>query len=806
VRALVKAPGFAAVVVLTLALGIGANAAIFTVLHAVVLEPLHYRQPDRLVELTETIPAGETPTGRISRSRILTGAEIDELRRRARSLSGISVNRGPSIVTVSGHGVTVGLQGAAVSTSTFDVLGVSPLLGRGFGQQDGAPGSNGTIVLSFGTWRRFFNADREIVGQTLILANRLLPNPAEPPRPYTVVGVMPEGFAYPDEQIQFWVAVPWTPEMRGRMLARLTEGASMAAAEAEVGAILRGLRHTSLATTYVFEPPDVAQPVRTPLIILSVATGIVLLIACVNVTGLLFARTAARHREIALRLALGAGRGRVIRHLMTESLVLAVFGGAGGAMFAAAGVRLLKTLATTLTRMDLGVQLAFPRLSEIAIDPTVIGFIVVTSTASCLLLGLAPALRYTRLGLGALRERLGRSSSHANQRRGRHVLVATEVALATVLLVGAVLVVKSFLGLTDVPVGFDSNHVVTFQVALPPDRHPASEAKRNADELVARMEATRAFQAVAYGQPPMVALTESALFRRTPSVPQRPDPGSPELRLVSPQYFEVMGIRVLRGHSLTDADTRTAPRVMLLNETAARREFPGGESIGEQVYLGRDSSPWAIVGVVQDVQVNGPAQDVTPQVYASVDQWPEVFFPLGPYFLVRTQAPVASVLAQVRAAVRGFDREAGVFNVATMDEILSNRVSRPRMYATLLGLFASIAAALAAIGIYGVLAYSVAQQTYEIGVRMALGARAPTVVRLVVGRSLVATAMGVALGLVGAAGLTRYLASLLFGVTSLDPATFGVVAAGFALIAMVAAAIPARRATKVDPLVALRCE
>ena len=806
-RALRRQPGFTAVATITLALGIGANAAIFTVLHAVVLEPLRYDAPDRLVGLTETIPASERPNGRPQFSGAITGSELVELRARASTLSSVSLNAGPSIVTLTGLGEPLGLQGDATGSATFETLGVPPLLGRTFtAADDDTAGGTGALVLSYATWRRYFDGDPAVVGRAVTLTNRLMPAPGEAPRPYTIVGVMPETFAYPDEQIQFWIAAPWRAGQRGILIARLAAGVSTAAAQAEVGSILRGLRDASPATRYTIDGLGLggAEAVRRPLIILMIATALVLLIACVNVASLLVARTIARRRELAVRMALGAGRSRIVRHLLTESLLLASLGAAGGAAVAAGGVALLRRLATTLTRMDLGVQLYFPRLKEIAIDGTVLAFIAGAALVAGLLFGLAPALRYARGREADVRPDLAPTDGGA--RRSRQVLVAVEAALATVLLVGAALLLNSFRQLLAVPMGFDPNSVITFQVAMPPGRSDPSETKRFADEVVARVGAAPQIESAAYGKLPLVALVDRSLLRHAPAVPNRPALDSPELRLVSRDFLAVMGTRVVAGRGFTEADRAGSPRVLLLNETAARHEFPGGDALGAHVYAGPDGEPWEIAGIVEDVRVRGQESAPTPQAYASVDQWPAVSFPLGPYFAVRAPLARAGAIAAIRAAVRAVDPAAGLFNVATMNDLLSNRVARERMYVVLLAAFAAIAAMLAGIGLYGVLAYGVARRAREIGIRMALGARGRPVVALVLGQSLAMTALGVAIGLAAAAGLTRFMQGMLFGITPLDPATFVEVAIGFALVAALASYLPARRATKVDPMTALRCE
>lgn len=808
-RSFSRTPVFTAAAVLTIALGIGANAAIFSVVNAVLITPLPYRDSDKLVSMTETIPAAQAQDGKPRRSTTISVVELLELRLRSKAFSHVAFGGGPAIVTLSGRGEASRLQGMRVAPGIFEVLGVSPLLGRAFGKEEESPGADGVIVLSYATWRRYFDADPKIIGQTLTLANSLAPNPLGASRPYQVVGVMPEGFEYWDSQTQFWIPVAWTASSRGSMMARVADGVPIPAATVEIGSILRGLRKTPSAAVYELIPTHagVVESVRPALLVLSAAAGFVLLIACVNVANLLFARTAAREREIALRVALGAGRGRIIRQLLTESVMLSLAGGVGGTVLALGGVQLLRTFGMTLTRMDLGVQLPFPRLDEIGINGAVLAYVFGMSLITGLQGGASPALRYSRsVRAAALTDRTGTSSLFRRNSLG-NFLVASEIALATMLLIGGGLLIHSFARLVSVERGFDSANVLTFQVALPAERYPVAELKSFAENLVVRLKSVPRVQAAAYGQLPMVAITQNARFRRTPELQKQVTPGGPEIRLVSSEYLEVMGIRVLHGRGFTANDRAGQPRVMLINQELARREFPQGDALGQHVFAAEDAVPWEIVGVVDDVRQESLDREAAPQVFATFDQWPLAsLFPLGPYYSVRTDANPMSVVSDVRGIAQQLDPEAGLFNVATMEQIVANRVSRPRMYAVLLGVFAGVAVILASIGIYGVMAYSVTQRTREIGIRMALGAKPPEVMGLVLGQSAVLIAVGIVAGLAGSAGLTRYLQGMLFGLTPLDLSTFLAVAVAFTIIATVAAYVPARRATSVDPLIALRSE
>jgi putative ABC transport system permease protein len=594
------------------------------------------------------------------------------------------------------------------------------------------------------------------------------------------------------------------------MLARLADGVSIQSAAAEVDAILRHVEAGGWQYDLVRAQDTMVEPVRKLLLVLMGTVGVVLLIACVNVASLSLARTASRQRELAIRVALGAGRGRVFRHLLTESVLMGVAGGAGGIALAAGGLRLLQTLATTLARWDLGLQAAFPRLDEIAIDLPVLAFTFAASVATGVLCGLAPALRHSADPIEALKEGgvpvAGIRPSRANRLRG--VLVVSEVAMATVLLVAGGLLIHSFLKLSRVDPGYDSTNVVTFQAALP-EGYSFLRLKTFADAVVARLGAHPGVQAAAYArQVPMVTDRQTVRFRRTPTYPEQttplPLPGE-DARLVSQHYLEVMGIRAIAGRTFGDADRAGQTRVLVINQALARRDFGGEDPIGKIAYVGRDGDPWHIVGVVNDVRQFGLDEPPEPQVFIDYRQWPGSRRADEPqYFAVRTYGDPAAVTSELRNIVRGVDSRAGIFNVDTLENLVFNAVSRPRLYAMLLGTFAALAVVLAAVGIYGVLTYSVAERRREIGIRMALGARSADVLALVLGQTGILTLTGIVLGLAAAAGVTRYLDWMLFGLVPLDPMTFGAVAIAFAVVAAIATLVPARRATRVDPLIALR--
>ena len=810
-RTLRRAPGFTAVAVLTLALGIGANTAIFSVVNAVLLKPLPYPGAEGLVRLMMSLPAAASPSGAPLRTAVaLSADDVASISARTRTLSHIGI-AGPELVGLSGYEDAARLQGARVSSASLQMLGVQPVLGRLLSPEDDRAGAEPVVLMAQSAWRRYFAGDPGILGRSLTFDSVL--GPRRQSR-YTVIGVMPDGFDFPRAGSEFWMPLA-TPAPGGRgvprgpMLGKLQNGVSIEAAEAElvpvIRAIRKGQRGNDVAEYRLArEHDELVAPVRPALVILSVAVGFVLLIACINVANLLLARASARQPEIAIRTALGAGRGRLVRQALTESVLLGLLGGALGTTLAIGSVRLLRTLATTMSRFDLGTASGFPRLAEVAVDMPVLLLTIGVSVTAGILFGLAPAIRYSDATQAAtLRER-GRVPM-------RSTLVVAEVGLAMILLVGSGLLIHSFVKLSAVETGYDATNVLTFQVALPADRYPDDRLKAFAEEMVARVRSFPGIEAAGYAnQLPLVQIRDTAggLWRTPdPNRPPPPPPG-PDVRLVSHDYLNAMNVRVVAGRSFGARDAAGQPRVLLINEALARQDFPGQSPIGRLVYIGRDVTPWEIAGIVGDVRQFGLDQEPGPQVFVDMRQWAAggLVFPTSAYYVVRTAADPVSVVPNLRGLIRELDTQATLFNVAPMEQLVATTISRPRMYAVLLGIFAGVGVLLAVIGIYGVLAYSVAQRTREIGIRMALGAQRAEVLRLVLRQSLVLTGAGVGLGLLGAGLVTRYLERLLFGVTPLDPPTWVAVSVLFVAIALLASYVPARRATRVNPLVALRYE
>jgi putative ABC transport system permease protein len=798
IRTLFRNPVFSVVTLLTLAIGIGSTTAIFSVVHALLLKPLPYPDSDRLVRLVANQPPGQTSGPQRAPSGISVG-EVAELRSSMRSLSSIGVYN-IARMTMTGGGEASRLEGTMISASIWQATGARPLLGRVFDATEADP----VIVLSNRTWKRFFQGDPGIIGRNIVLGGGA----------YTVIGVMPEEFTFPYWQSDFWIPIGRSPSAGGAFLARLSDGVSLQAASAEVNTILRELRPQARTATFELsrEQDEIVGPVRRPVLILMAAVAFVLLIACVNVANLLLARSVARQREVAIRIALGAGRGRLMQQYLAEGTVLSLAGGVLGVVLAYGGVHLFRSLASILSRTDLGGRLPFPRIDEVGIDVGVLAFALCLSLATSLLFGLLPV--FSRLAGGqiqALKDGIGidRANSGSRWRFGsRSALVVAEVALALMLLVGAGLLIRSFLKLSSVDAGYDPSNVLTFQLVLPGGRYPVPQLKELVENLVAALEKTPGVEAAAYSvQLPMVGLRERALFRTTPAIPEQPAPGAPDedFRLVSRDYFKAMGIRIKEGRAFNEQDRAAQPRVLLINESLSRREFPGRSPIGETAYMRRDSTPWQIIGVVQDVRQFGFDRPAEPQVFVDLRQWPGMS-PFGEYFAVRIKGDPLSLVPAVRNAVHAIDPQIGLYNIATMEQIVANSMSRPRLYAVLLGIFATVSVALAGIGIYGLTAYSVVRRTREIGIRMALGASASQVRNLVIRQIMWLVAAGIIAGCAGAAAMTRFLQGLLFGVEPFDGVTLLSVVGLFLFVAAVASYAPARRATRVDPLVALRCE
>jgi putative ABC transport system permease protein len=736
-------PGFTSVAVLTLALGIGATTAIFSLVNGVLLRPLPYDDSERLVRVAEHFAPSQT-------------------------------------------GVP---------------LAPRPILGRTFEPHEVTPGSDAVVILSYTAWGRYFNGRNDIVGRPLSLDGRV----------HTVVGVMPQGFEFPDSQSQFWVPLARTtaPGLdTGVSIARIADGRTRGEAVAEVSAILSRVRAPREGMPQIDGPrfdllgvrDEVVGPVRRALLILAVAVGIVLLLACANVASLQLARAATRQRELAVRVAIGAGRARLVRQALTESVTLALMGGVVGTGVAIGLVRLLRTFGTSLPRRDLyaGTGIGIPRLGEVGIDTTSLGFAVIVSLLTGVVFGLAPALRQARSDSGQ-RLRDGSGSPRAHR-----VLVSAELAMAMMLLVGGGLLVNSFIRLSNVDPGYDPTNVVWLQAFLPRERS-APQVTAFAEGMVERLGVLPGVIGVGYApQIPTGNLLRETSLRTTPGPPARPPDERTDARVVSQGFLTVLGVRVVAGRGFDERDREGQPRVMLINETLARSPELEGSPIGKRFYtLGEQ--PWEIIGVVEDIHQFGPDRDPGRQVFVDFRQAP-TSGRNGLFIAVRTDGTLAGLVSNARSIAHNLDPLTTLDSVATMEQLLSNASSRPRFYAVWFGMFAVIAVSIAVIGLYGLMSYAVAQRTREVGIRVALGAQRHEVMGLVLKDSVVMTVVGVASGVAGAAAFARYLDGMLFAMTPLDPATFAAVAVLFVSVALIASYVPARRATQVDPLVALRTE
>ena len=783
-RSLARNPGFAAVAVITLALGIGANTAIFSVVSAVLLRPLPYPDADRLVQVFAP-PETNPIVAMRRREPSLFPQTFERLRRNSHTLSHVA-GYILSTATLTGQGDAVRLTGVNASAALFPALGATPLLGRTFSDAEEASGADAVVVLSHATWQTYFNSDRSVIGRVIALDGR----------GRTVVGIMRDDFAFPDRTTQFWTPyVPPLPKARSfispAVIARLKNDVSRGAAEADVTAVLQDGQQSRGRYELAGLQDELVAPVRPALLILSGAVGLVLLIACVNVANLLLVRTAAREIEIALRRAIGASPGRLVRQLLTESGLLALIGAAAGTALAFGSVSLLRTLASTLPRRDLGPAITLPRLDEIAINGRVLLFTVALALGTGVLCGLLPALRHARpREADVLRERA------ASPRLGGW-LVAAEIAMAMVLLVGGGLLMHSFYKLATADRGYDAAHVLTFQATGRPA--PGPQARAFADSLVDRIAAIPGVTAAGYAN--NLPLVQQGFGRDVypPSRDiRRPQPG---LHAISPRFANAMGLRIVEGRGFSDGEA--ARHEALVTRAFARSAFFDGPALGSQIYGGRDQ--WQVVGILEDLNQFSLQQRPNPEMFI-VDFLPPPPGLGGAYFAVRTSIDPAALFASVRGIVRQLDPDATVDNVATMDQIVSNAMAQPRLYAVLLALFAAVAVALAAIGIYGVLGFIVTHRTREIGIRIALGARPGQVMTLILRQTALVTIVGVMAGVIGAASFSRYLEGLLFGVTPLDAATFAAVIVLFVASAALAAYVPARRATQIEPQVALRSE
>ncbi|MCM3901966.1 MAG: ABC transporter permease [Pyrinomonadaceae bacterium] len=785
-RMLLKQPGFTLVAMITLALGIGANTAIFSVVNGVLLRPLPFTESERLVMVwnmgAEAAGGDRTP---------LAVADLLDWRAQNRSCESIGAFQYATL-NYTGGDVPEQVPAVNATSNLLNVLGVGVQLGRDFLPGDEQEGAPRVVLLSDQFWRTHFNADTQVVGRTVSLNGSST----------TIIGVMRPQLNFPRQNIQLWRAIQWEqPTRRGPYyltgVARLKPGVPIEQARADSMTMTSRFGHGNFSFNFLPVKDFIVGDVKPALVALLIAVTLVLLIAAVNVANLTLVRAASRVKEISIRTALGASRGRIIRRLLTESLLLAVAGGAVGTLSAIWGVSLLVKFAPE----------NLPRIDQIEIDGFVLLWTVLVSVLTGLVCGLVPAWQSSRLNLNEVLRDGGRSTTEsAGRRRGRSILVVAELALAVMLVTGAGLLIKSLWRLQQVDLGINPEHVLTMGFALRGQRYEEQAPVREFGErLVELVKALPGVQAAAITNSlPPDETDFSSDFTIEGQTPSKDLPQIAYFNRASPDYFKALGIPVRAGRSFTNADVPGSPRVTLINETFRRRFFPGEDPVGKRINLSGGEPDWTqIVGVVGDVKYNGMADEVQPAIYQPLVQEPT----WGGFLVIKTETgDPLGLTAAVRNEIRKLDPDLPVTQVATMEQRLSKAVSQPRFRTTLIALFAVVALMLACVGIYGVISYSVTQRTHEIGIRMALGAQTGDVLRMVIRQAIALAVIGVALGLAASFALTSLMSTLLFGVEPTDPPTFVATAVLLATTALVASYLPARRATKVDPLVARRYE
>ena len=802
-RVLVKNPGFTAVAVITLALGIGANTAVFSVVNAVLLTPLPYKDAGRLVVVWDRNPE------RGWYRNIVSAANFVDWRKQNHVFTQMAAIDPQRTFNLTGGGEPEEVWGEQVTTNLFSLLGVRPVLGRDFLPEEDKPGGPRVVILSYGVWQRRYGGDASLVGKQISLNNDS----------YTVVGIMPADFYFPPFwreliRVELWVpgldlSNPVRTDHADVALARLKPGVSPTQAQAEMDTIARGIQQQypedkGWGVGLVALREQAVGDTRPALLVLFGAVGFVLLIACANVANLMLARATTREKEVAIRTALGAKRTRLIRQFLTESLVLATLGGALGLLLAAWSVQILVALSP---KGALG--LGGAGVDNVAISGGVLAFTIAAAVATGIAFGVAPALAVSKPDLNQSLKEGGRSSGDGSRRnRLRSALVVWEFALALVLLVGAGLMIKTLVRLGQVDLGFNPQNVLTMRIALLGSRYkePGAQAEFF-KQLLERMKSLPGVRwaSVSRGLPVEGWNGMGFVTEENPSPPPNEEPDANYL-VIGPDYFRVMGIPLLEGRLFTDQDTNESARVVIVNEKLARKQWPGQDPIGRRLRMdGNNNSPWlTVVGVAGNVKTQWPYPEFLSELYVPYTQYPWLLSPR--HLIVRTVSNPTGLATAIAHEVKALDKVQPVSDIRFLDQLVAEAVAQQRFAMVVLGAFASLALVLAAVGIYGVMAYSVTQRTHEIGLRMALGAQPGDVLSLVVGRGLILTLVGVGAGLAGALALTRFLSSLLYEVRPTDFGTFAAVSLLLIGVALLASYIPARRATKVDPMVALRYE
>jgi putative ABC transport system permease protein len=800
IRMLLKRPGFTAVAVIALTLGIGANTAIFSVVNGVLLRPLPYKNPDRIVTIWEPSRGGHTLG--------LTDLEFFDYREQNHvfeELAAFATGSG----NLTGTGEPERVAATWASGGFFPTVGVEAALGRAFNADDDKPGAAPVVVLSNGLWQRRYGSDPNIIGQQLSFngVNR------------TIIGVMPRSFYFDNKEVQLWLPLKLdradlSPGDRSYLaIARLKSDVTLEQSRVEMNALA-----AQLAEEYKKRYPQgvnatqslnliplhdlIVGDIRPALLVLLGAIGFVLLIACANVANLLLARAEARQKEIAIRVALGASRGRIIQQLLTESVLLSLLGGATGLLLAFWGVEALLAIAPA----------NIPRTSEVAVDGTVLVFTLAVSVVAGIMFGLVPGLQSSRVDLHESFKARSGSTGGRGGRRTRRLLVVSEIALSLVLLVGAGLMIKSFWRLLNVDPGFDPGNVLTAQIALPPSRYPKfQQVDAFYKQLLERVQALPGVQSAGTVTAlPLGGINSNASFE-IEGKPRSPDdaPQNADYRMISEDYFRAMGIPLVRGRYFEESDRESAPAVVIINE-AMTSFWPNEDPVGKRINLGVPGSPWlTIVGIAKDIKHQGLDLRAKPEMYFLHSQNAYgTALGLARYMTVvaRTSSGPMTLAGPIKSIVQTLDKDLPVARIQTMEQVLSNSVSQPRFTMLLLAAFGVLALALAAVGVYGVVSFSVVQRTHEFGIRMALGADARDVMKLVLREGLVIVSMGVAIGIALAFAATRLISSVLFSVSPSDPLTFLAISLLLVGVALGACFVPGRRATKVDPMEALRYE
>jgi putative ABC transport system permease protein len=807
-RMLFKRPGFTLIAVITLALGIGANTAIFSVVNGVLLRPLPYQEPDRLVRVYS-----EFPTMNL-RKFWVSPPEYLDIQKESKSWESIGAWASGG-VNIAATGAPIRVTAAGVTRSLIDTLGVQPALGRNFAPEEDMVGGPRVAIISHALWHRAFGGQSDIIGKEIMIDAR----------PFNVVGVMPQGYVFPpgsNDAADVWTPFQFDPANQSRrsnhflnLIGRLKSGTTIDQARSEMETLMAGWKSEGRAQHLLqqkFHPvlmfslhEDVVGGAKSAVLMLLGAVAFVLLIACANVASLLLARAEARHREFAVRLALGAGRGRMLRQFLTEGTILVLLGVVCGVSLAQGGLKMIMAAAPD----------SVPRTGDIKIDLLVLAFTLGVSTLAVFIFALAPMAQLRERNLADWLHGSGKGSgAGASSQLLRKGLVVTEIALALVLVVGSGLMLRAFWKLRSVDLGFNPFGALSFTVNLPSSAYPAPERLRFTESLQAKLASIPGVKSVAMagGLPPLrpINANDTNVEGYQPG-PNEPSSANVDFwNVVSDDYFKTMDIRLTEGRLFEPSDrNENTQRVVVINQALAKRYWRGSP-IGRRLSPGQvstDSDWFTVVGVVEDTKNLGVDKPAGTELYFLA---PQVFRLLGGMarqnFIVRADGDPALIAGAVRAAVREIDPSLPIFSMQAMSDTVADSLARPRFLSLLLGAFSVISLAMAAVGIYGVMSYSVSRRTQEIGVRVALGARASDVLMMVLGQGTKLAAAGVAIGLAGAFALTRVMSTLLFEVSVTDPATFAAVVALLAMVTLLACYIPARRATKVDPMVALRRE